>query len=219
MEVHTHNLSNAGMPGYKRLQVSSMAFSEELGRQVGDLEKDSTTLSVNHTQGALRATGRSLDFAIEGKGFFVVADGPQEYLTRNGSFRVSSDGRVVNTLGMPVQTVSGDLQIPSGVSTEQLEVDQNFNVRVDGQVIGTLRIDAVESPTNLEQVGTTLFINSSGQTVDSESKVINGHLEQSNSTIFEEMVGMMTTLRNYEACQKMLRTVDEADEKMMNKLG
>ena len=71
----------------------------------------------------------------------------------------------------------------------------------------------------LEQAGTTLFVRSRVHEVDPECRVVHGALEQSNTGIFEEMVGIMTTLRNYEACQKMLRAVDQSHAQMMNKLG
>lgn len=218
MEVHTENLANTSMPGYKRLESSHAAFADALDKQVGPAAETANPIVVNHVQGALRDTGRPLDFAIEGKGFFVVSDGTQEYCTRNGSFRVSNDGQVVNSLGMAVQTMSGDLRIPRGSTAAQLEIDDKLNIRVAGKVIGTLKLVAVEDPAKLDQAGTTLFVNNGIEEVDPECKVLNGFLEQSNTAVFEEMVGMMTTMRNYEACQKMLRTVDEAEQKMMDKL-
>jgi len=217
MEVHTQNLANSSMPGYKRVESSHTAFADSLQRQVDEAES-SSPLSINHTQGALRATGRPLDFAIEGEGFFVVSDGQREFLTRNGNFRVSAEGHVVNSLGMAVQMVAGDLRIPQGSTAAGLEIDDQLNLRANGKVIGQLRVVAVEQPETLEQAGTTLFVSNGAGETDAGCKVLNGFLEQSNTGIFEEMVGMMTTMRNYEACQKMLRTVDEADEKMMNKL-
>ncbi|MDF7800938.1 flagellar hook basal-body protein [Pontiellaceae bacterium B1224] len=218
MEVHTENLANSNMPGYKRLESSHTAFADVLDAQVSAPEEPSDPISVNHHQGALRSTERSLDFAIEGDGFFVVSDGRQDYLTRNGGFRVSADGTIVNSLGMAVQTTTGDLRIPQGENASMLELDDELNLRVGGKVIGTLKVEAVQNPSDLDQAGTTLFVNNGAETVDAECRVLNGFLEQSNTAIFEEMVGMMTTMRNYEACQKMLQTVDDAEEKMMSKL-
>jgi flagellar basal-body rod protein FlgG len=218
MEVHTENLANANMPGYKRLESSRASFSDVMQEQVAAQEKPESAIVVNHTQGALRGTGRKLDFAIEGEGFFVVSDGTREFYTRNGSFRVTSDGTVVNTLGMPVQTTSGDLRIPPGKNVSQLEIDDKLNILVDKQTVGQIKLVAVEDPTKLEQAGTTLFVNNGEAVSEPQSKVLSGFLEESNTGIFEEMVGIMTTMRNYEACQKMLRTVDAAEEKMMSKL-
>ena len=218
MEVHTENLANSNMPGYKRLESGHTAFSDVMDQQIASGGATGSSIVVNHSQGALRVTDRPLDFAIEGEGFFVVSDGSREFLTRNGNFRVASDGTVVNTLGMRVQTTVGDFRIPPGGSAQQLTLDDQLNLRMGNEVLGQLRLAAVDDTSRLEQAGTTLFVLSGAQEINSECKVVHGALEQSNTGIFEEMVGIMTTLRNYEACQKMLRTVDEAETQMMNKL-
>lgn len=217
MEVHTQNLSHSSMPGYKRLETDRQSFAKLMERQVAEGEAIDP-IKVNYRQGTLRVTDRSLDFAIEGNGFFVVSDGKQEFYTRNGNFSVTPDGSVVNSLGMHVQTTSGELRIPAGGNASQLVIDDQRNIRIGKQVIGQIKVAAVRDPAALEQAGTTLFINRDGQEADADCTVMNGALEQSNTAVFEEMVGIMTTLRNYEACQKMMRTVDEADGKMMDKL-
>ncbi len=218
MEVHSANLANSNMPGFKRVELSSTAFSDQLESQVAPEANLAGTLTCNHSQGALRSTGRPLDFAIEGDGFFVVSKEGQEFYTRNGGFQVDADGRVVNSLGMTVQTTTGDLQLPLDGGNGPLEIDEQFNVRMDGNVLGTLKIASVEKPQELESVGNTLFKNNGAEVIAAEGRVMNGFLEQSNAVVVEEMVGMMATLRNYEACQRMLRTVDDADQKMLNKL-
>lgn len=216
MEVHTANLSHSSMPGYKRLESSHSSFADAMERQAA-AQEGTKSIAVNYSQGALRSTSRPLDFAVDGDGFFVVSDGKQEFLTRNGNFRISTDGTVVNSLGMAVQTSAGDLQIPSD-SRGPLELDDALLLKVGAKTLGKLRLVSVEDTSSLEQAGTTLFVNK-GSEIDSDGKVVQGFLEQSNTGVFEEMVGIMTTMRNYEACQKMLKTVDEADEKMMSKLA
>lgn len=220
LEVHTENIANATMPGYKRMETSQTSFSEVMLEQV-EQHKPESEIVVNHSQGALRSTERPLDFAIEGEGYFVVSDGSKQYLTRNGSFHLASDGTVVNSLGMALQTESGDLQIPAGQHVSGLEIDDQMNVLVGNRSAGQIKLISVANPSALEQAGSTLFVNSAGQPENTpeESTVLKGFLEQSNTGIFEEMVGIMTTMRNYEACQKMLKSVGSAEEKMMQKLG
>jgi flagellar basal-body rod protein FlgF len=216
MEVHTQNLANGSMTGYKRLETTNDSFASVMDKNRGKAED--LYIFTNHDQGVIRVTDRSLDFAIEGKGFFVVSDGEQEFYTRNGSFHMAPDGTVTNSLGMAVQTSSGDLRIPRGNNVDELILDEDLNLRIGKKVFGQLRLASVENPGELDQAGTTLYINNGLDEIEAECSVISGALEQSNTAVFEEMVGIMTTLRNYEACQKMLRSVDEADAKMMEKL-
>ena len=219
MEICTENLSNAMVPGYKRIDVMHTSFAETLENQVNP--SGAGVLKVNHMQGALRETGRNLDFAIEGDGFFEVSDGKNTYYTRNGQFRVDADGTIVNSVGMAVQRTSGDIQLPPDTSAEMITVDDELTLRIGEREIGQLKIVAFDNKDLLQKAGTTMFTVGGEEDlveVDPQCTVLNGYLEQSNTSVFEQMVGMMTTLRNYEACQKILRSVDETQTKMMNKL-
>ena len=218
LEASTENLANANMPGYKRISVSHSSFSEELGKQVGQTSATGPKILVNHGQGALRETGRPLDMAVEGEGYFVLSDGDKEYYTRNGTFRVATDGAIVNSQGMRLQGVSGELRLPRGMNASQLYIDDERNVQVGERVIGQLKL-VNGTPDELNRAGNTLFVSDQPLVAESDGSVITGYVEQSNSTIVDEMVNMMTTLRNYESCQKMLRTVDEIEGRMIGKLS
>lgn len=215
MEASTENLANATMPGYKRITLSRTQFSEQLNKQV---EGDSAKVMVDHEQGAMRETGRSLDFAIEGEGYFVVSDGENEYYTRNGAFHLSQDGSIVNSRGMKLQGTSGSLRMPVGGSVQQLHLGEDRQIQVGERVIGQLKL-VNGTPAELNRVGNTLFNSDQPLDGEGEGSVLSGYLEQSNATIVDEMVTMMTTLRNYESCQKMLKTADDIQSRMIGKLA
>ena len=59
-------------------------------------------------QGALQRTGRSLDIAIDGDGFFVTRYGGEELYTRAGAFYLDADGRLVTSDGALVQGWQAD---------------------------------------------------------------------------------------------------------------
>lgn len=217
MEVFSENLANANMPGYKRLTTMHAPFSDTLDQQVERNAQDANSIKVDQSQGALQPTGQGTDFAINGDGFFVVSNGDRQFLTRNGHFTVTPDGYLVNSLGMRLQGTGGDLQIPRGSSALQVSVDGNLDLRAGEKSFGRLKVVAADMA-SLERAGNTLFSAPDQLEDASDCNVVSGHLEQSNTSVFEELTGMMTTLRNYEACQKMLRSVDDAENKMMSKL-
>ncbi len=74
-----------------------------------------------HTQGALTSTGRESDLAIEGRGFFVVSDGAQNYFTRDGSFVRDSSGVLVNANGM---TLMGWVPVLNDDGEEVIDTSQ-----------------------------------------------------------------------------------------------
>ena len=165
----------------------------------------------------MRQTGRNLDFAIQGEGYFVVSDGDREYYTRNGAFKLQPDGSVVNSIGMKLQGLTGDLRLPVGTNISSLRLDDLRNIQVDGNTIGRVKL-VQATPEELQSAGNTLFTTGTPLKTEGTGSVMSGYLEQSNSIIVEEMVTMMTTLRNYESCQKMLKTNDDVTEKMLTKL-
>src|SRR5690606_16154642 len=64
----------------------------------------STVASVrqNHTSGIIEHTGRSLDAAIDGNGFFMVGNREAPQYTRAGVFVISEDGFLVDAKGNQV---------------------------------------------------------------------------------------------------------------------
>ena len=218
MEATTENLANANTPGYKRVGATPMNFSQSLQDQIGDNLSAKSQIFTDYEQGAIRETGRPLDFAVEGEGYFVLSDGNQEFYTRDGAFRLQSDGTIANSVGMKLQGVAGDLSLPPGSSAESLRIDENRNVEVDGKIIGQLKL-ITGTPSELQRVGNTLFTSDQPLDAEGDGMVLGRHLERSNANVMEEMVSMMSTLRTYESCQKMMKTADEIQGKMMDKLG
>jgi flagellar hook protein FlgE len=119
----SNNIANAGTYGYKSSRTNfsaSYSGASATGASVG-----SVTQSLE-TSGGTLSTGRSMDAALTGRGFFVTKDisGQTQY-TRVGSFSVDKDGFVTDTLGRKVQGYAavpgssvlgavGDLSVPSG---------------------------------------------------------------------------------------------------------
>lgn len=117
MDVIGHNLSNANTVGYKKertffqdifyqnLAAATAPTATRPGRnplQVG-LGVRVASIDTIFSQGALENTGNTTDVAIQGRGFFVVKYGNQEYYTRAGNFRFDSTGALVDGNGYRVQ--------------------------------------------------------------------------------------------------------------------
>lgn len=104
LKAVSNNVSNMNTSGFK---ASDVSFSDVYGASnAGGLEYRSgyqgnghgvsfNTTTINFKQGELRETGRDLDLAIDGNGFFVLLDGDTTYYARTGSFAVDEDGYVI----------------------------------------------------------------------------------------------------------------------------
>jgi hypothetical protein len=80
------------------------------------------TTSIDHT-------GRDLDIAIVGHGYFVVVDvGSSEYrYTRHGSFELDGNGELVTTINGRKWTIAPRFTIPRG--SEQIAIHTDGNVQ------------------------------------------------------------------------------------------
>ncbi|MDD3799217.1 MAG: flagellar hook-basal body complex protein [Novosphingobium sp.] len=104
LKTVSNNVSNLNTSGFKAADISfsdvyggsssgGLAYGSGYTGQGHGVNFDS--VSINFTQGELRDTGRDLDLAIDGNGFFVLLDGDKTYYTRTGSFVVDDEGYVV----------------------------------------------------------------------------------------------------------------------------
>lgn len=140
MDVVGNNISNVNTTGYK---AGSTNFQDALSQTIrsgGNGRNPSqigTGMSVgsiynDFTQGPTQNTGRSLDLAINGNGFFVVRDAETdaEYYTRAGALFLDNEGYLVNSDGLRIQSSTGDIRVFNGpVST--------ISVGPNGTITGT----------------------------------------------------------------------------------
>ena len=171
------------------------------------------------TQGSLVETGNAFDVAIQGRGFFEVLmpDGGQAF-TRDGSFRLNSDGEVVTAGGLPVQPA---INVPNNAQSVTIGSDGTVSVQLPGQPaavqVGTLQTTDFTNPGGLEPRGENLFIETgaSGPAlqgtpgVDGLGTLIQGMVEGSNVNTVEELVNMIETQRAFELNSRAIRTSDE----------
>ena len=209
--IIAHNLANINTAGYKR-KVNS--FTRELMAQLSKVEDESVPegqIKINSvldfSQGSLLKTDRSLDVAINGKGFFVVEtpDGP--LYTRNGMFQVNQQGQLVDHEGRIVSGAEGPIIIPSGVSVQEINIGEDGNINTAGGSLGRLKVvDFKEDEGKLFAVGKNCFgaPNDVQPGAAEEALTRQGYQENSNVERMEEVVGLITVSRLYETNMRLL---------------
>ena len=220
LQSATENLASSATPGYKRSNSEQPSFDAIMKET--DAVRSATGSTIDFTSGPLRPTERPLDFAIQGNAFFVVGNDNSDYYTRNGSFRADPNGQLVTLAGLTIKGANGsNITVPSNIDMSTLVVDPDGTLRAGKQHLGQFRIASFSNPGDLERAGPSLFSaspNAKPATTDG-SQVINGHLEASNTCVFEEMAELITSVRGFEACQKILTMEDRAEEKMIKELS
>ena len=233
MSVISNNLANVNTTGFKRDRASfeDMLYQNlrQPGAQVGADAQAPTGLMLGtgvrivatektHTQGSLVTTKNALDLAVQGDGFFQIAqpDGTISY-SRDGSFKLSATGQLVTANGAPLQPA---ITIPPNVASISIGQDGTVSVEAAGgggaQVLGQIQIARFSNPAGLQAIGQNMLkeTTASGAPVVSQpgqagaGQLMQGALEASNVNVVEEMVNMIETQRAYEINSKAISAVD-----------
>ncbi|MBQ2048011.1 MAG: flagellar basal-body rod protein FlgG [Schwartzia sp.] len=233
MDVVAHNLANVNTYGAKKVRAefhdllyqtlrpaggnSGPDSQYPTGLQIGLGDRLAATQRI-FTQGNLQATGNPTDIAIEGEGFFRVEmpDGTIAY-TRDGSFKLDSDRRLVTTDGYPE---ADNITIDQNASNDSITISGTGLVSdvVDGQTneVGQITITRFVNPAGLTAIGKNLFIETeaSGEPLDGNpgedgaGTLVQSVIEMSNIQVVEEMVNMIVAQRAYESDAKAITTSD-----------
>jgi flagellar basal-body rod protein FlgG len=233
LSVISNNLANVSTTGFKQSRAVFEDLLYQNIRQVGAQSSEDTRLPSGlmlgtgtrivatekiHTQGNIENTGKSLDIAIDGKGFFPVLlpDGTEAY-TRDGTFMISDEGQMVTASGYELQP---GITLPDDTQSVTISTDGIVSVQLSGQssptTVGTLQLTNFINPTGLQAIGENLFIESASSGSPQEGtpgdsglgRLRQGSLESSNVNIVEEMVSMIETQRAYEMNSKLIATAD-----------
>jgi flagellar basal-body rod protein FlgF len=218
--VSAHNLANASTTGYKAEATAfRVAPVTGPGLPTRAYAVDTTT-GADLTPGALQATGRDLDVAIEGDGFFTVQarDGTEAY-TRGGSLSISADGELVTRGGLTVLGDGGPVIVPPD-SKVSIGADGTVSVVTSGQSAANVqvitRLKLVNPPRNeVVKGGDGLFRTRGGNPADADPavKVASGTLEASNVNTVAAMVEMINLARQFEMHMKLLQNVEGNDQR------
>lgn len=213
MEKISSNLANLNTVGFKREGM----FSEIL-KSVGQSEVRS---SVDTSQGDVYETANPLDLAIMGEGMFTIKNGNTFEFTRNGNFKVSDEGFLVDEQGSKVMGTNGEINLLEYLNGEQtdIKISHKGEINVNENHVADLLVVKID---DYEKRKMGLNFNSiqdiSDLAQESEFEVRQGYLEESNVNPMIELENMINISKDYETAYKMVNYLDSSLEKT-NDLG
>lgn len=227
-----NNLANVNTTGFKKSRVdfedlfyatysgkgteTSEGGTVPVGIEVG-LGVRPVSIQKIFTQGDYLQTGNSLDLAIDGKGFFKILSGGEEVYTRDGAFKIDSDGYIVNSRGERLQP---EFTVPAQTATITVSKSGEINCLSNaGETLatGNIPVYIFPNPAGLRSLGMNQYAPTpaSGDAIEGTpgtenfGSISSGFLEMSNVDAVEEMVNMIAAQRAYELNSKSIKASDD----------
>lgn len=229
LDVISNNMTNISTAGFKSDRYTDSTFAEYMIHLVGNKDKSNSlelgpssyilapsAVYTNYTQGALEETGMTLDFAIEGDGFFAIDTADGVAYTRAGNFSLDEEGylclpgqgRVLDSTGQPILLISDQFTADSygGLYDER------------GGLIAQLGVYTFPDNGALTRNDQGMFTDN-GLAQATATPIRWKTLERSNVDLVQQMVEMITSQRALQSAAQLTKMYDQLMTKATNDLG
>ncbi|WP_028585494.1 flagellar basal-body rod protein FlgF [Desulfogranum mediterraneum] len=213
------NLANVNSSGFKKNKVSFEAIlrgTRQVGEAGGLNYSRIRTIGTNFDQGGLQETGRDLDLAINGEGFFKIQAGAETLYSRAGHFKLDENGMIKTPEGYQLLGAGNQPLQLLEAQGKQISIDDNGLVSIDGVDAGVrFQVFTVADQSQLKPAGQSRFrlAPEAASQAKEEFRLVQGSLETSNVNMMEEMALMINTQRKFEAHLKALENYSRLSDK------
>jgi flagellar basal-body rod protein FlgF len=172
-------------------------------------------------QGPIEWTGKPLDVAIQGEGFFAVSDGEATRYTRNGEFTTNAQGELVmaNEAGRWRVLDEGGAPMRVDEAGGEVEVSDSGTVRQGNTVLGKIGLMTNDDPRSLRKVGENLFEAAGGEMKPAKGRLIPGSREGSTFDAMQGLATMIEASRAYQMNASMIQLQDQLTQQAVTTLG
>ncbi len=206
LEMVTNNLANTSTAGFKESMAHMEAVPFSLQRTDRDAPEPLAFVQLkppvlDRAQGLLEETGRALDLAIEGKGYFQVRTPRGLRSVRDGRCRLTPTGTLVTMDGYPLLNDKG----------KKIQVDRREHTEIspDGEIRAGER-----------RLGRLMVVDGKGKPAAPEAyRISQGYIEKSNVNPMRQMAGMLEQLRNHQSYLNLIKGFDELEGKTIQEMG
>jgi flagellar basal-body rod protein FlgG len=224
LDALASNVANIGTTAFKRQSVDFSAILDRVPARQGvnavsaGEARPARVVRTDMTPGDVRATGRALDVAIVGAGFFEVRlPGEQIGYSRTGSLQIDAEGVMSLTSG---QALQADIRVPGGARDVRIAEDGTVTALLPGDVeptlLGQIELAIFDNPERLEYRGEGLFMApADAEPVrarpgeEGSNLLAVGALEGSNSNVSTEIVALMLMQQVFELNSRVAQAADE----------
>ena len=229
LDVISNNLSNVATSGFKADRYTQSTFQNVMWNLVGNNRKEYTEIGrqswitapsqlyTDFQQGSFDVTDQSLDFAIEGAGYFAIQTEDGVMYTRNGNFSMDDEGYLVYPGRGRVQSVNGT---PMQIVTDRVTCDEMGGLYTeDGGFLGRIAVYDFPNNEGVEKNEQAFFFSEENEPVLTNVRLRNGMLERSNVDLVRELTEMISTQRAYQSAAEVIKIYDGLIDKATGDVG
>jgi flagellar basal body rod protein FlgG len=215
LDMLANNLANTGTAGFKIDREFYGLFQQALPM----VEKQWT----DYSQGVLTPTGKSLDLALSGKGFFALNTPTGVVFTRGGEFEISKANQLQTAEGFTLRNIRDQGKPITVNPLVAVDIQKDGVVRQEGQEIAQIELAGIE-PANsmLRKLGNSYFaLLDPAQPVGkgNAAEVHQGTLEQSNVPVGDSAVRLVAIMRQFEMLQHALSLGTEMNKRALDEVA
>ncbi|MFI4918174.1 MAG: flagellar hook-basal body protein [Legionellales bacterium] len=211
----SQNVANMNTIGFKKQLLEHASFDDQLQPQMSNMVSQLQTSQMN-AQGSFSQTQNPMDVALSGDGYFQVQNEQGIFYTRRGDFQINNQGELVTATGETLLGNSGTVKVDDSTFT----LNAQGAVFIEHRQVNQLNIMQFNQPEQLRYVGNGLYqTNESPTPSASNTRVLQGFIEQSNVKSIDEMMDLVKISRHFEASQRVMRTADSLLATAINQLG
>ena len=225
LDAISNNVSNVNTAGYRKDEIVTNTFQEELYLVNSRTETSGTsyqtyvdTSKTNLEQGSLEYTGSRYDIAIYGNVYFNIKhENGNVYQTRNGQFELDDEGYLILGRSGRVQGLNGDIYHGS----DDFEINDLGQIITDEGVVDNLLLTYIPVNANVDKFGENLYTYLGEETLPEGETftIIQGAFEKSNVDSVKEMTQAMEAQRMYEASSKILQYFDTLNRRSAQEIA
>ena len=219
LETVAQNIANISTDGYRREGVVFSEFVVSSGLNGDSISMAHASGRISDlSQGGLKQTNGTYDFAIEGEGFFLVATPDGNRLTRAGSFTPSPEGLLVaSDRASLLDTGGSPVFVPAGAA--DIKVGADGTVSADGAPIAQIGLWQPADPLEMTRAHGVRFEAGDAPVPVENGQILQGFLEHSNVNPVSELKRMIEVQRAYELGQTFLDREDERVRAAIRTIG
>lgn len=212
------DLANISTAGYKTERTATYASERDFAATLlSAVDAAAGGTKTDLRPGTFTTTGRNLDLAIDGEGFFAVETSHGVRYTRSGNLTRSANGTLTTVEGEPVlDPQNRRIRLGSGA----LEIDGAGTITVGGTPAGKIQLWQIDERDLIRETGSRFRPVDGVKPRQSTAVLVPGTLEQANVTMVDRITTLTNVTRSFESLQRGMSVLfNDVDSRAIVELG